>query len=494
MIAGRDTALTSGDLAKKNAGAYYTPEYAVRSLVSWAVRHESDRLLDPACGDGRFLAAHPKSVGVEQDPHASATVHACAPGALIHEGDFFTWATNTRERFDCAAGNPPFIRYQRFTGQVRAAAQQLCASHGAHFSSLSSSWAPFIVGTATLLRPGGRLAFVVPAEIGHAGYARPTLQYLAEHFSLVHIVAVQRRIFPELSEDCWLLFADEYGGSTTDFCLSRLAQFGFMPKLPHVDERISLAEWRNWNYHLRPFLLDPHTREVYRTLSGAPQSRRFGEMAEVGIGYVTGANDFFHLRPSQAAEAGIAGRWLHPALRSGRYLPGGPITEETTQSWIRSDEPVLLLKLGSQTRLPAGVTAYLDSPLGQEARKSYKCRMRDPWYVVPDVTVPHAFLTYMSTDKPSLVANEAGCVCTNAVHAVKMKPGFTVKQLQRSWSKSLTELSCELEGHPLGGGMLKLEPREAARIVLRAGETNEPRERRAIREGIATLRAWRHRA
>jgi hypothetical protein len=74
--------------------------------------------------------------------------------ALVHEGDFFAWAGETAERFDCAAGNPPFIRYQTFKGITRARALDLCARHGADFSGLASSWAPFLVATATLLKPG----------------------------------------------------------------------------------------------------------------------------------------------------------------------------------------------------------------------------------------------------------------------------------------------------------------------------------------------------
>ena len=103
----------------KEKGAYYTPEQVVCSLVSWAVRCRTDRLLDPSCGDGRFIARHPKSVGIEQDPDASVIAMERAPGALIHEGDFFAWAGSTAERFECAVGNPPFIRYQRFKEPVR---------------------------------------------------------------------------------------------------------------------------------------------------------------------------------------------------------------------------------------------------------------------------------------------------------------------------------------------------------------------------------------
>ena len=190
--------MTAVRLSQKHAGAYYTPDAVVAALVSWAVRRDSDRMLDPSCGDGRFLVEHPNSVGIEQDPLSAHTAIERAPGALVHEGDFFQWAEATGERFECAAGNPPFIRYHTFKGVVRARAQAFCAAHGAAFSGLTSSWAPFLVATAALLKPGGRMAFVVPAEIGHAPYASPLIEYLVAHFKHVQIVAVREKLFPGL--------------------------------------------------------------------------------------------------------------------------------------------------------------------------------------------------------------------------------------------------------------------------------------------------------
>ena len=48
-------------LSQKQAGAYYTPERVVSRLVRWAVRDKSDRLLNPSCGDGHFIASHRNS-------------------------------------------------------------------------------------------------------------------------------------------------------------------------------------------------------------------------------------------------------------------------------------------------------------------------------------------------------------------------------------------------------------------------------------------------
>jgi len=480
-------------LTQKQSGAYYTPGLVADSLLYWAIRSEQDRMLDPACGDGQFIAGHRNSVGIEQDSGAAQRAIQRAPGALVHEGDFFSWAQNTLERFECAAGNPPFIRYQSFGGAVRERALRLCAGVGANFSGLTSSWAPFLVAAATLLKPGARMAFVVPAEIGHAPYASPLIEYLVEHFSLVHIVAVRAKLFPDLSEDCWLLYADGHGGRTDEIRFTALAKFRRMTEPPSSFARIPVEDWRStWRRRLRPFLLAAEARGLYREILQYPGTRRLGDIASVGIGYVSGANDFFHLRPSEARRLDIPTRLLHPSVRKGSALPSKRLTASTVRRWRRDDEQVLLLKIGKKAkRLPAAVRRYLDSKAGQEARQAYKCRVRDPWYSVPDVQVPDFFLSYMSGLEPSLVRNDAGCTCTNSVHSVRLRPGVDTSTIH-AWDSAFSRLSCELEGHPLGGGMLKLEPREAGQVALPPTEALERLDRPVIENALATLREWRH--
>lgn len=132
------------------------------------------------------------------------------------------------------------------------------------------------------------------------------------------------------------------------------------------------------------------------------------------------------------------------------------------------------------------LAAYLESDGATAAMCRYKCRVRAPWYVVPNVAPPDMFLAYMSTDHPALARNDAGCVCSNAVHAVRLNANASAEQVLARWNRPLTHLSCELEGHPLGGGLLKLEPREAARVVL-ATESDTERDD-LWRQGIETMR------
>ena len=478
---------------QKASGAYFTPDDVAAALVSWVAKRPSDRMLDPSCGDGRFLAWHRDAVGIEQDRRSARQAVERAPSALVHEGDFFAWATRTHERFECAAGNPPFIRYQVFTGDLRRRALALCAAQGADFSGLASSWAPFLVATASLLKPGGAMAFVVPAEIGHAPYSTPLLEYLVRSFAEVRVIAVRDKLFPALSEDCWLLHVDGYGGRASHIDLTVTGRFRPSRRLPEVSVRVDTEEWRTvWNRRLRPYVLSADARQIYQSGVADAGSRRFSEFCATGIGYVSGHNDFFHLRPSDAERWGIPAGCLHPTVRNGRAMPDSQITLSTVDAWKRRDDQMLLLRLGRGLELPSSVQRYLDSAVGRQARTGYKCRNRTPWFSVPDVQIPDYVMTYMSGRTVNLVRNAAGVTCTNSVHSVRIRNAVLANRFLPLWNTPFVRLGCELEGHALGGGMLKLEPREAARILFPGPDITAAAMDDILGDAVTTMQHWRH--
>ena len=476
---------------RKDLGAYYTPAAVVRALVSWATRGElSGPVLDPSCGDGRFLAGLDDAIGVDVDPVAAGVAARHVDGEIV-TADFFGWAPDTTRRFAAAVGNPPFIRYQRFSGRARKRALEYCAAHGVKLSGLCSSWAPFVVGASRLLMQGGRLAFVVPAEIGHAVYARDVVRYLLGSFERVEVIAVREKLFPDLSEDCWLLRASGFGGRSDEIHFVRLDSLR-VGESSWDFEPVSVDELGRWGFRLRAFLVPSSVRAAYLDIAVGATASRLGSVARIGIGYVTGANDFFHLRPSAAATLGIPKEMLRVSVRSNRDLVVDDVDEDIVRWWIEEDRPVLLLDLAGVSEPPRSVSTYLESEAGKAASRSYKCRNRQPWFAVPDVQTPHAFLSIMSGQGPRLVGNSAGVSCTNSVHAVRFRNVGDMPRYVAHWRNALTTLSCELEGHALGGGVLKIEPAEARRVLLAPGLDLSKEQEELLRSGTRELRRWRH--
>ena len=130
------------------------------------------------------------------------------------------------------------------------------------------------------------------------------------------------------------------------------------------------------------------------------------------------------------------------------------------------------------TSLSAGLRRYIEEGEARGVHKAYKCTIRDPWYRAPVVPVPDLFFTYMSHRYPRLVTNEARATFLNSLHGLVLHDGtaeLAREALPLLSLNSVTMLGAELTGRSYGGGILKMEPREAAQLpvpnerTLRAG-------------------------
>jgi len=175
----------------KLRGGYYTPSDIAQFIVNWAVRNPSDKILEPSCGDGSFLAALQKKspnkdsvIAVELDDNEAkkATIY----GYNVINGDFFTYyrdAVEGQQSFDVIVGNPPFIRYQNFDETYRSVAFEIMKKHGFHPNRLTNIWLPFLILSCEALSSTGRIGMVIPAELFQVDYAAEARQYLSSHFS-----------------------------------------------------------------------------------------------------------------------------------------------------------------------------------------------------------------------------------------------------------------------------------------------------------------------
>jgi SAM-dependent methyltransferase len=129
-------------------GAWYTPPVLVDAVVREAVFAGARSVLDPACGDGRFLAASglPEQTGVDIDP-TTAYIH---DDALRRDwGDAM---------FDVVLGNPPFLNQM-------AVATSRGGSSTFGGGPYADTAAEFLELAMRLTRPGGRVGMVLPLSL-----------------------------------------------------------------------------------------------------------------------------------------------------------------------------------------------------------------------------------------------------------------------------------------------------------------------------------------
>lgn len=464
---------------QKVLGAFYTSDPVAKFLVEWAIRSPNDTVLDPSCGDGVFLAAASERLlqfgnrapgiwGVDVDPEALRASLLRSPGSRFIEGSFFSLRARDIPPVTTVVGNPPFIRYQTFNGEQRSQALASALDAGVKLPQLCSSWAPFVVHASKFLQNGGRLAMVVPSEFIHAQYAREVLRYLLRSFRRITVRMFRTKLFQALSEDTLLLLCEDFGNRcrwcsiTPDSALEEATQ---------TDERaipVDLEAVEAGRHRLTRYLLPPKVRHLYENLSGQDGVTRLGDAADIGIGYVTGANDYFHLTATDAARWRIPSAYLRPAVLSLGDFHGTVFRKSDWEQRLQTGEKAYLLRIEQPTEkaLRNGLSAYLAYGKKQGFQTRFKCRVRENWFAVPHVRVGDAFLSYMSGGTPKLVRNSAGLVAPNTLHIVCFSRGFRWTSFLVGWQSSLTKLSCEIEGHALGGGLLKLEPTEAENVRI----------------------------
>jgi adenine-specific DNA methylase len=464
---------------QKSLGAFYTGEPVARWIVKWAVRSPGNTVLDPSCGVGVFLDSaskcldterngHPLLWGIDVDAKALRSASERVAHCKLLNTNFFSIQPGDLPGFDAVVGNPPFIRYQSFIGESRLSALARAKEAGVHLPQLSSSWAPFIVHATSFLKKGGRLGMVVPVELTHAQYAREVLKFVAGKFGRIQLSIFRRKLFPDLSEDTGVLLCEEYGSQCTWFSIAILNDIHEAEEQNYLEQPVNVEDVLSGKTRLTHYLLPPKVRGLYLGLAENSHVRRIGTAADIGIGYVTGCNDFFHVSLSECREWKLPSALLKPALLAMNGSCGALLLKADWAHLRDAARKAYLLAIPpvAEQKLPGAVREYLrfGERLGVPTR--FKCRVRQPWYSVPHVRVADAFLSYMSGQRPRLVGNRSGVVAPNTLHLVRFERGEHADSFIGGWFSSLTRLSCELEGHPLGGGMLKLEPTEAERVLV----------------------------
>ena len=482
-----------GALQRKARGAFFTPPGLCRYVCDWAVRTPGDRVLEPSCGQAAFLLAAAQRLDVLEAPvdpeqlvgievhgesatAAREVIGAAGRPARVRVGDFF--AVPGERRFDVVIGNPPYVRYQGFTGASRVVSRQAALNGGVGLTALASSWAAFTVHAAEFLRPGGRLGLVLPAELLTVNYAAEVRRYLMERFGRVRLVVFTERVFPGVLEEVVLLLAeDALAPGGTDHCeLHQVVSTAELDPAPGGQDPGGTGAAHRWwpadrSGKWTPALLPASALQVYTPLVAGDGVTGLQTWGETTLGAVTGRNSYFALSPAQAGGLRLAETETVPLSPPGsRHLRGLSLSAAAWRALGAGGSRTLLFRPGpDRAAMSPGARCYLAQGEAGGVPEAYKCRVRSPWWQVPLVPPADLLLTYMNADTPRLTTNSAGVRHLNSVHGVYL--GEQTRDLGRELLplaslNSVTLLGAELVGRAYGGGILKIEPREADQLPV----------------------------
>jgi hypothetical protein len=197
------------------------------------------------------------------------------------------------------------------------------------------------------------------------------------------------------------------------------------------------------------------------------------DWGETYLGAVTGNNKYFTLTHADANRLKIPMEELIPISPPGSaHLKGLALSERAWQRLADDGSPCYLF--APSHRPSRASLRYIAEGEKGGVNKAYKCKVRDPWWMVPRVQRPDLLFTYMNHDRIRIVRNAAGVHVLNSIYGIKLAPerrAVGQELLPLCALNSLTLLGAEIVGRSYGGGMLKHEPTEVDALPVPSFDT-----------------------
>ena len=467
---------------EKLRGGFYTEQYIASFLVRWIRALDPRSILEPACGDGAFLAAIERerlpsiervtACEINEAEAEKARKRTTLPVQVI-DRDFLLWYLERRrcgELFDAVVGNPPFIRYQYLPDQQQLLAEEIFRQLALPFTKHTNAWVPFVLTAIDLLRPGGRLAMVIPSEILHIPHAGSLRRYMAEQCSRILILDPEELWFSNTIQGTVLLLAEkkrevsEQGRGVAVVPVVNREMLDVDPE--HYFRAAQYTNGAAIDGKWMTVLLSQGERSLVEQLRGHDKVKPFSAVASVDVGIVTGANAFF-LVPDATVQQFALEKWAHPMFGRSYHVRGLVYSEEDHYANKQSGLPAnfLWFQESSSDQLPSNVARYLEMGRQQNIHRRYKCRTRSVWYSVPSVYSTTIGMLKRAHNYHRLILNSAHAYTTDTAYRIR-PTSIDPQSLVLGFINSLTCLAAEIEGRHYGGGVLELVPSEIERLLI----------------------------
>ena len=468
--------------AEKLRGAFYTSpslvEFCLRRITSLLGTQRALRILEPSSGDGAFLRGlepfirqneivEPQVTCVELvETEANICCEELARqrlnGHVVNES-FFSWASGNDRTFDAVVGNPPFVRYQFVPDQDRLHAEWLLRANGIELAGVSNLWIPFVLLSLNLLREGGAFALVLPTELLSTISAGQVRSELVRRFNSLRVDLFPRDAFPDILQDVLIL--------------SGVRTHGADARRPVTFSEHTPNGVREWQHEVASsseswtrYLLTSDEREAFSIAQALPGFHPLKDIATIGVAIVTGANDFFAVDEATVDKFQLR-PWARPLLARTADSQGVVFTDEDHRQARQQGKSAWLLDFSENRPDPMqfdDARKYLSLGEAQSLPQRYKCRIRSPWYRVPQIQHGSLMMAKRSHQHHRLILNQPRVVTTDTIYRGEMKAAFQGREgeLASGFHNSMTLLSAEVEGRSYGGGVLELVPSELNRLTV----------------------------
>jgi hypothetical protein len=407
--------------------------------------------------------------GCEIDPEALALAGASAgPGDLsgVVLADYMATASGPHQAI---LANPPYLRHHRMTSEGKARLREIATGIvGTSIDARAGLHVYFLVKSLSELAPGGRLCFLIPADVCEGVFAPTLWHWIFGRFRVEGAAVFEpgSSPFPGVDTNAMLIMISarppsgpvwwasvgpggrEAIGRWCDNDLGQTAAPGFEAMARDPAEALSTGLSRRPPSPLREATVP------------------FGSLFRAVRGIVTGDNDYFLFDSRRAASLGIPASCLRRVVARTCDVQAITLGVSDLERLDASGRPTYMLD-APVADIPDPVAAYLASgeALGMPGRPSLAGRR--PWWKPETREPPPWLFSYLGRRNCRFVRNDAGVVPLTSFLCVYPRNATT--DMGAAWEllsdpavlRFLPEVA-----KSYGDGALKVEPRALERLPL----------------------------
>lgn len=462
---------------RSSLGQFFTPVPIAKLMTKWVSSVNPKSLLDPAVGPGIFARTArevlPKTritcIDLDQAPLKLARTSMADDDCLeFINADFLT---TDLSQFDAILANPPYLRHQNLNYAFDMHAE-IGKRNGIRISRLSNLYVLFILEICRLLRDGGRASIIVPAEWMNANFGAAVKQYFHNNGFLKKLIYFSHDTlaFDDALTTAAILLIEKsprknesldviYVESAVEIEDVELLMQGEITELTGATKEAIqwdvLLTTQKWD---RLFAMGAHEIASHLiTVDAIAKSRR---------GIATGANEFFHLRPSQTAIYGIQRKNQKICIGRAQDIKGLIFSEQDLAQLEDEDARTRLVSFGAD--LSSAEEKYLEDGISKKLNERYLLAARSPWYSMENREPAPIWAAVFGRANLRFVLNAAGASNLTTFHCL-YPSGLNRKQV--------TALVALLNSAPVqeramrhrrvyGGGLAKFEPKDLLQLEV----------------------------
>ncbi|HET7623983.1 MAG TPA: N-6 DNA methylase [Verrucomicrobiae bacterium] len=467
--------------ALREKGQFWTPMWLAKVMASWVTENQPSTIFDPAVGPGTFFSAA-RQIGYAGqfdgfELHELAFSDGLKLGLTekdfcrVEIGDFIS--SQFSRVYPAIISNPPYIRHHRLTerrkSELRTIAERVL---GFSLDGRVGLHVYFLLKCLEHLSAGGRLAFLLPADVCEGISSRQLWNRLCELFRLDAVLTFNESAapFPQVDTNA-MVFLMSRSAPSDHFkwlCVKERDGVSILQALhgtkngKSLDEVVTCYE-RKTSEALTAGLSRPPRPEQSR---GVPLSH----FARVVRGIASGANEFFFLTRQQIKSLELPARFFIRAIGRTRDCREDVLKPDTIERLDNKGRPTWLLNLDDtpKERLPEPLQTYLEFGEKEKLNLRSLIQSRRPWYKMEQRTPPPILFAYLGRRDCRFILNEANVVPLTGFLCVYPweKNKETVRKLWRALNHPDTIRNLTFAGKSYGGGAVKVEPRQLDNLEI----------------------------